>query len=189
VLVFELNAVNHTQRRALANALAINAIERDGRLPITCSANGLQPDGQNDNGWDQGLLFLNPSQVWLQPPGQVARMYSANYQPLEVRTSVSDSNHNDLDVSGQLSQDGKTLVLKVVNAGGKVVPTSILIRGYSPTHRAAEVEELSGSLSAMNTATITNQIQVIQKRLLLHSKNGETECDFQPHSVTVIKLK
>jgi alpha-L-arabinofuranosidase len=172
----------------LANALAINAIQRDGRLPITCSANCLQPDGQNDNGWDQGLLFLDPAQVWLQPPGYVTKMYSENYQPLEVRSSVSDLN-NDLDVSAQLSQDGKTLVLKVVNAGGKVVPTSILIRGYSPTHRAAEVEELSGSLSAMNTATITNQIQVIQKRLLLHSKNGETECDFQPHSVTVIKLK
>ena len=38
----------------------MNAIERDGRLPIVTSANGLQPDGQNDNGWDQGLLFLNP---------------------------------------------------------------------------------------------------------------------------------
>jgi len=44
---FELNANNHSQRRALANALAINAIERDGRLPITTSANCLQPDGQN----------------------------------------------------------------------------------------------------------------------------------------------
>jgi len=32
VVVFELNANNHSQRRALANALAINAIERDGRL-------------------------------------------------------------------------------------------------------------------------------------------------------------
>jgi hypothetical protein len=56
VVVFELNANNHSQRRALANALAINAIERDGRLPITTSANCLQPDGQNDNGWDQGFL-------------------------------------------------------------------------------------------------------------------------------------
>ena len=35
-----------------------------GGPPVTTSANCLQPDGQNDNGWDQGLLFLNPSQVW-----------------------------------------------------------------------------------------------------------------------------
>jgi alpha-L-arabinofuranosidase len=188
VLVFELNANNHSQKRALANALAINAIQRDGRLPITCSANSLQPDGQNDNGWDQGLLFLNPSQVWLQPPGYVTKMYSENFQPVEVRSSVSDLN-NDLDASAQLSPDGKKLVLKVVNLGENVAPSSILIRGYSPPHPTADVEELSGSLDAVNTATITNQIQVIPKRLLLNFKNGETEYDFQPHSVTVIKFK
>jgi hypothetical protein len=72
VVVFEFNAGNHQHRRALANALAIHAVERLG-LPIATSANCLQPDGQNDNGWDQGLLFLNPSQVWLQPPGHVTR--------------------------------------------------------------------------------------------------------------------
>jgi hypothetical protein len=188
VLIFELNAGNHSQRRALANALAFNAIQRDGRLPITCSANGLQPDGQNDNDWDQGLLFLNPSQVWLQPPGYVTKMYSENFEPVEVRSRVSDLN-NDLDVSAQLSQDGKTLVLEVVNTGEKVAPASILIRGYSPAHYPAEVEELSGSLSAMNTEAMTNQIQAIQKHWLRHSKNSETEYDFQPHSVTVIKFK
>jgi hypothetical protein len=188
VLVFELNANNHAQKRALANALALNAIQRDGRLPITCSANGLQPDGQNDNDWDQGLLFLNPSQVWLQPPGYVTKMYSENFQPIEVRSSVGDSD-KDLDVSAQLSQDGKKLVLEAVNLAENVAPTSILIRGYSPTHQAAGVEELSGSLGAMNTATITNQIRVVQKPVLLSFKNGETEFDFQPHSVTVINFK
>jgi hypothetical protein len=70
VAVFEFNAGNHAQRRALANALVINALERDGRVPVATSANALQPDGQNDNGWDQGLLFLNPARVWLQPPGR-----------------------------------------------------------------------------------------------------------------------
>lgn len=34
VVVFELNANNPTQRRALANAIAIQTIERDGRIPI-----------------------------------------------------------------------------------------------------------------------------------------------------------
>ena len=166
VLVFELNANNHSQRRALANALAVNAIQRDGRLPITCSANCLQTDGQNDNGWNQGLLFLNPSQVWLQPPGYVTKMYSANYQPVEVQSFVSDSNNN-LDVSGQLwRQDRKTLVLKVVNLGEKVASASIRIHGYSAAHPATDVEELCRcSLSETNIATVTQQIQPIQKIL------------------------
>jgi alpha-L-arabinofuranosidase len=188
VLVFELNADNHSQRRALANALAVNAIQRDGRLPITCSANCLQPDGQNDNGWNQGLLFLNPSQVWLQPPGYMTRMYSANYQPVEVRSSVSDSN-NDLDVSSQLSQDGKTLVLEVVNLGEKVASASIRIHGYSPAHPAADVQELSGSLDEVNMAAMTQQIQPIQKHWQPIFNNDEAKYDFQQHSITVLKFK
>ena len=81
VVVFELNAGNPRQRRALGNAQAIGLATRDGRFPVVTSANCLQPDGQNDNGWDQGLLFLDPSRVWLQPPGYVTRMISRNYQP------------------------------------------------------------------------------------------------------------
>jgi hypothetical protein len=188
VLVFELNANNHSQRRALANALAINAIQRDGRLPITCSANCLQPDGQNDNGWDQGLLFLNPSQVWLQPPGCVTKMYSKNYQPVEVRSNVSDSNNN-LDVSAQLSQDGKILVLKVVNPGGKIAPATIRILGYSRAHPAADVEELSGFLNEANTATLTRQIQPIQKQWQPVLNDDDAKYDFQPYSITVLKFK
>ena len=188
VLVFELNAGNHSQRRALANAMALNAIQRDGRLPITCSANALQPDGQNDNDWDQGLLFLNPSQVWLQPPGYVTKMYSSNYLPLQVQSSVSDS-QNDLDVSAQLSQDGKQLVLDVVNLGGKVAPASLLIHGFSPAHPVANVEELSGSLDESNPAAMTNQIQTIQKHWQPVFNNDSAKYDFPPHSITVVKFK
>ena len=81
VAVFELNAGNHSMKRALANALAIQAIERDGRIAVVASANALQPDGQNDNGWNQGLLFLDPAQVWLQPPGYVTQLFARHYQP------------------------------------------------------------------------------------------------------------
>jgi len=59
--------MNHTQARALGNALAINAISSIAdTLPVVTSANCLQPDQENDNGWNQELLFLNPFQVWLQ---------------------------------------------------------------------------------------------------------------------------
>jgi len=134
------------------------------------------------------LLFLNPSQVWLQPPGYVTKMYSDNYQPVEVRSTVSGSN-NDLGVSAQLSQDRKKLVLKVVNLGEKVASVSIRIHGYSPAHPAADVEELSGSLHEANTATMTRQIQPIQKHWQPIFNNDEAKYDFQPHSITVLKFK
>ena len=151
VVVFELNANNHSQRRALANALAINAIERDGRLPITTSANCLQPDGQNDNGWDQGLLFLNQSNVWLQPPGYVTQMYATNFQPLEIQSSVIDPN-NDLDASAECSQDGSKLVLKVVNLNSSPESATINISGFAPTNPIAAVQVLASLQSSVNTA-------------------------------------
>ena len=146
VVVFEFNAGNHSHRRALANALAIQAIERDGRIPVATSANCLQPDGHNDNGWDQGLLFLNPSQVWLQPPGWVTRMISRNYQPLHIPASVAGA--PDLDVSARRSEDGRTLVLQVVNVADHRQTARIHLQGFQPSKSTALVEELAGSLDA-----------------------------------------
>ncbi len=185
VLVFELNANNHAQPRALANALAINAIQRDGRLPIVCSANCLQPDGQNDNGWDQGLLFLNPSQAWLQPPGYVTQMISKNYEPLVVE---SKSPVADLDVSATKSEDGKTLMLQVVNVGEKSLTLPLKISGFTPAKPVAQVLTLEGSLDASNTASSSVAIKPVASEWKHDMKGGETTMTFPAHSFTLIRL-
>ena len=185
VLVFELNANNHCQRRALANALAINAMQRDGRLPIACSANCLQPDGQNDNGWDQGLLFLNPKQTWMQPPAFVTEMISRNYQPLVVK---SESPSRDLDVSATKSADGKTLVLQVVNVGEKAATVLLKISGFVPTKPVAHMLALEGPLDAQNTATATKAITPAATEWEPGLVNGETTVTFPAYSFTVIQL-
>ena len=136
-------------RRALGNALATNIIERDGRVPIVTSANGLQPDKQNDNGWDQGLLFLNPSKVWLQPPGYVTQMLSRNYLPQVVKREVVAA--DGLDVTAKRSEDGARLQLQVVNLSDKPVTTTIRLAGFTPKQPAAKVIELAGPLDARNT--------------------------------------
>jgi hypothetical protein len=157
VVIFELNSGNHAQRRALANAIAIGALQHLGdKLPIICSANGLQPDGQNDNGWDQGLLFLNPSQVWLQPPGYVCRMISRSYRPISIEVQVvvggKNGEEEKLKVSASRSEDGKTLVLRVVNVSDKPIAADLAFAGFSPTKPAAIVEELVGAMDARNSA-------------------------------------
>jgi len=185
VLVFELNANNHSQRRALANALALNTIQRDGRLPITCSANCLQPDGQNENGWDQGLLFLNPSQTWLQPPGYGAQMSSRNYEPLEVK---SQTEIRDLDVSATKSGDGKTLVLQIVNVGEKAATVPLTISGFVPATPLAQVLTLQGSLNAQNSAMAPGAIKPVATEWKHGLENGKTTVTFPAHSFTVIRL-
>jgi hypothetical protein len=188
VVVFELNAGNHSQRRALANAIAIQTIQRDGRIPIVTSANCLQPDGQNDNDWDQGLLFLNPAQVWLQPPGYVTRMISRNYQPLLAPTEVTAAN-TQLDVSATRSEDGKTLVLQVVNVGNQPQPAAIRLEGFTPSQATAAVEELTGPLDAVNTADNPKHITPKSEKWRHGFSENQVKRVFPPLSFTVIRFE
>jgi hypothetical protein len=187
VVVFELNANNHDIRRALGNALAINAIERDGRLPICCSANGLQPDGQNDNGWDQGLLFFNPSKTWLQPPGYVTQMISRNYLPQAVKCAVQGG--GPLDAVARRSEDGKTLVLQVVNATDQAAAATVHLNGFAPQKPAAKVTELSGPMNAVNTADQPNAVTPRSIDWQFKPTAGAASYTFPPRSLTIIRFE
>ncbi len=188
VAIFEFNAGNHSQRRALANAAAINAVERDGRLPIATSANCLQPDGQNDNEWDQGLLFLNNSRIWLQPPGYVTQMISRNYEPLLVKSEVAGSGEN-LDVTAKRSEDGKRLALQVVNFSDQPITTRLNISGFKPRHPTAKFETLAGPLDEKNTADDPDQIipSVTERKIDL--RDGQMTHTFPGHSFSTISFR
>jgi DUF1680 family protein len=188
VVIFEFNAGNHCQRRALANAIAINMVERDGRIPIATSANCLQPDGQNDNGWNQGLLFLDPSHVWLQPPGYVTQMFSHNYQPRAVHCEVTGGK-DALDVSATRSDNGQTLVLRAVNPTNTAVSAQIRLAGFAPTKPAAQLTELSGPLEARNTAAQPRAVIPHQRDWKHHMLGGRSHYAFPPYSVTVIRFE
>ncbi len=188
VVIFEFNAGNHAQRRALANAAAINWVERDGRLPVATSANCLQPNFCNDNGWDQGLLFLNPSKVWLQPPGYVAQMISRNYEPLLVKTDVEGDRAN-LDVSAKRSEDGQTLVLQAVNSGDKPVTAKLNLAGFTPRKSTAVVERMAAPLNADNTDVYPDDVVPTVSRWKHRLRNGQTTCELPPRSFTILKFE
>jgi hypothetical protein len=186
VVVFEFNANRHSQRRALGNALAINAIERDGQIPIAASANCLQPDGQNDNGWDQGLLFLNPSKTWLQPPGYVTRMVSRNFLPRLVKCEVVQ-NEAALDCNAKLSDDGRTLVMQAANPTAKAIEAAIHLTGFVPSQPAAQVTELAAPLDAANTAADSKAVTPKSRDWPHAMKDGKARYTFAPFSVTIIR--
>ncbi|HEX4000087.1 MAG TPA: alpha-L-arabinofuranosidase C-terminal domain-containing protein [Pirellulales bacterium] len=188
VVVFEFNSGNHAVKRALANALATLAIERDGRLPIVTTANCLQPDKQNNNGWDQGLLFLNPSQAWLQPPGYLTQILSRNFEPQVVQCDISGS-EQQLHAVATRSADGRTLVLLVVNPGEKEAATEIRVAGFSAAKPTAEVTELSGPMDAVNTAEKPSAI-VPRHSLWKHEANvGGASRMFPAHSISAIRFE
>jgi alpha-L-arabinofuranosidase len=145
-------------------------------------------DGQNDNDWNQGLLFLNQSQVWLQPPGYVTQMFSRHYQPRLVQCLVTDA-VNVLDACATRSNDGKVLVVQVVNPTEKTVPTQIHLNGFSPRNEKLQLTELVAPLSAKNTAVQTKAI-TSQTRALSHGfDKGNISYAFPPYSVTLMRLE
>jgi hypothetical protein len=188
VVVFELNANSHGQRRALANAQAIGQITRDGRLPVVTSANGLQPDGQNDNGWNQGLLFLNPSKVWLQPPGYVTQMV-ARYD-LAQTADVEVQGGDALDATATRSEDGKRLTLRVVSLSDQARAARVRFDGFAPSQAVAETVELSAPLDAANTAGEPERVKPVRGEWRHGIADGATASySFPPHSVTVIRFE
>lgn len=188
VVVFELNSNNHTLARALSNTLAVHAIERDGRIPICTAANCLQPDGQNDNGWNQGLLFLNPEKVWLQPPGYVVQMMTANKLPRMASCEVSGGN-GAIDVIAKRSDDGTVLSLQIVNTSDQPKKTSLEVKGFAPRKKEAAVTVLSGALTAANTAERTMAIAPKTETWNHDGKVDGGELLIPPRAFMVIRME
>jgi alpha-L-arabinofuranosidase len=187
VVVFELNANTHGQIRALANAITINTIRRDKRIPVVISANALQPDGQNDNGWDQGLLFLDPSHVWLQPPGYAIQMQArTNLQQL-LRCEVGKDSH--LDVTATRSEDGKTLILQVVNPGS-AESAAISFAGFMTRKSYAQVTCLTATSNAdVNTAESPDALSPSESDLAFRLGDRKIEYRFPAQSFTVVRFE
>ena len=184
VPVFELNAARHDVGRMLANAWIIGLMEQQGDIvPVVASANCLQPDGLNDNAWDQGLLFLNPTKVWAQPPFYVTQMLTANALPTVVKADVYSAD-DGLKVTAKRSANGRTMVLQVVNITDKAITAKVDIDSYVPK-RPAAVSCVSGQLSDVNTADNPERV----KPTLDTWNYRDGRYTFPAYSFTVIRLE
>jgi alpha-L-arabinofuranosidase len=148
----------------------------------------LQPDGQNDNGWDQGLLFLNPSQVWLQPPGYVTQMLAGNAESQLVYSQVQ-SRGDVLDVTAKRSSDSKTLVLQVVNLSEQSIPSTIALDGFKVSNPVSTAQELAGPLDTVNTAQEPDALVLREIDWPNKFTNGSTSYTFKPYSLTVLSFR
>jgi hypothetical protein len=188
VVVFELNSNCHNLGRALGNARAINEFQRLGGVPIVCSANCLQPYRQNDNGWNQGLLFLSPSQVWSQPPGYAAQMHSRWRLPECIRADAK-SPRDALDVTAVRATNGRTVQLQVVNLEGRAMPTELQLQGFTPANPTAKVVTLSGAPNDVNTPEEPEKIAPRESQWRHELKDGKASYSFPPYSFTILRFE
>lgn len=186
VCVFEENANNHLFRRALAHARTIDGLMRLGdHVPIVCAANCLQCDGQNDNGWDQGLLFLSPSQVWPQPSYYVTQMISKNALPLRVEMTIRGS-ADALDGVARRSADGRSLSLQLTNVSDRSQPAQLHLSGFTLSG-PAEVTEISGELDQQNDAANPRRVAPHERTWAGDFRNGAAAYTFPAHSFTILR--
>lgn len=189
VCVFEENAHNHAVRRALGHAHAVNELQRlNHEMPVVCAANCLQPYRQNDNGWDQGMLFFTPSQVWGQPPYYVTQMISRNVLPLCVRAEFKSPN-NDLDVTARMSEDATTLALQVVNLDAQRLATRIRLVSFTPKNPVARVTQIAGEIDDVNTPDDPQKIVPWERSWRYAIEDGEITYTFPPYSFTVLRFE
>jgi len=184
--VFEENGGRHDLQRALGHALILNATERHGDFVVMdCPANCLQPLGQNDNGWDQGQIFFTSDRVWGMPPYYAEQMAARNHLLLRVQSSVEGA--ADLDVTATRSEDGRTLALKVVNAGARPVAAALRLGAFSRPATTGQVWTISGDLTGVNDAAHPEAICWKQSPVRLGVETAPVV--FPAASYTILRLR
>jgi alpha-L-arabinofuranosidase len=183
-----LRSVPQPIHPGFAHARTLNRLQRFGeKIPIVCAANCLQPAGQNDNGWDQGLAFLSPSHVWAQPSASVTQMISKNNRPRCIATECH-SPSEALDVTAQLSEDGKVLGLQVVNSDNRPLTTRLKIESLDVRGRVVRISQINGDLDERNTETDPDRI-VPRDREWQPVNDDDRTYIFPPRSFSVLRFE
>ena len=157
VVVFEYNAGNHADA-AGAGQRAGHERHRARRPPADRHLRQLpaarRPERQRlgpGSAVPQPVAGLAPA-AGLRDADALAELPAAT-----VKCEVTGA-EGKLDVDAKRSEDGKTLVLQVVNLGDKAVTPTIQIAGFVPSKPVAQVTTLSGPLDAVNTADKPNAV-------------------------------
>ncbi len=184
--ILEENGVHHNLQRALGHAHNINTVERlDGEVVIDCPANCLQAWQQNDNFWDQGQVFFTPSTVWGMPPYYAQQMIARHYQPLRIGADVQGAD-DALDVTATRSEDGRTIVVKVVNLEEQDCPAAV-VPGTSGEAGRVCIACLSGPLEGANSPS--EPCRIVPTESEEHWGGESYEHVFPGHSFTILRFE
>ncbi|MBB3695242.1 alpha-L-arabinofuranosidase C-terminal domain-containing protein [Sphingomonas sp. BK580] len=168
IVVFELNADKHDAGRALGNAYAITALQKRPYVDVISSANALQVDGQNDNGWDQGLVFMNQLNAWTQPPWHVHRMIASSLRSDAVEAEVRGGDEDWVQAAA--FRDAKGASLNVTNASDAAVSYRIDF-GAKAAFSRLRIETLHlGRERAVNTSENPDNVAPVGSRLRLDAR-------------------
>jgi len=158
--VFEENAGRHDLVRGLNRARYANAYARLGSsFKIGTAANGLQVMGHNDNGWDQGAIFMAPDRAWFSPFGYVDALVARASEPVVLESKLVNCTGkavSKLDVLATRSTTGGSLVLRMVNYNGMDTDGVRVKISLPPGHRCTSATLTTLRVPAGSDATTVN---------------------------------
>lgn len=192
--VFEFNDSAFDFQRGLNHALAMNAAYRNGDvirgvgLPNMSQPWGVYQTDWKAVLWTQGNIYYTPGKVWFQPAYYVDRMIARSWAPDVVACDVSVP-ADTLDVFAAKTEDGKRLVLRMVNPSGEPVSAQLTVLGMRPAGTEASVETLSGDPAGYNTLDAPETYKPKSGSVPMTFKDGRSACTIPPHTFLVLTLE
>lgn len=184
VAALEENGATANMRRALVHARNLNSFFRLGDyVPAVAIANALEAS-QQFLSWDQGVTVFTSSKVVHQPSYYVDQAVARYWASNVVETTVRGT----LDAQARTTEDGRAIVLQVVNDTSQSVETALRIGGIelSPA-KPTTVVELSGPEDALNTPERPDN--VLPKTRIWENWTGIARYTFPPLSVTLFRFE
>ncbi len=117
------------------------------------------------------------------PPFYAQQMESENHQPLRVESQTE----GPLDITATRSEDGKILVIHVVNTSGATVKGVLALHNFFDRQPELTAYTLSGELKAENTPGHPAAISTVKSSL--RAPGDTVEYNFPAHSYTVLRLQ
>ncbi len=195
----EVNGSAYNWRRGLDDALiAITSEQLGGKIWGHAFCNAFQANGHLYE-WNQGHIHFTPDKSWCQPAGWVVRLLGENTLPCAVAQEVvspkvtvpvrqnGPPGHREttaLSVSACRSEDGKELVVKVVNLWGGPVTTRLHVG--LPVQSARATVMSCRDLDTENTYAESDRLA--PKTSSVANPAADMVYTFEPASFTVIRL-
>ncbi|HOQ04001.1 MAG TPA: DUF1080 domain-containing protein [Anaerohalosphaeraceae bacterium] len=163
----EWNAQSTDWRTGLFAGGILNTFERQG-ANFRIGGPALFLRHTSASGWDNAFINFDHTGWFPAPNYVVMKLWRDHYAPYRVQTTGQD---NNLNVVSVLSEDGQTLILRVVNPDPADKSLAFQIDGSFVPQTAVMHYVAPGSLYARNTLAEPNAVRVQAKVVGL---NGQT---------------
>jgi len=184
VAALEENGATANMRRALVHARNLNAFFRLGQyVPAAGLADALEAAGQVLT-WDQGVTVFTPSEVFHQPSYFVDQAVAQYWAANAVETTV----HGPLDAQARTTDDGREIVLQVINDTSQPIETALRIEGIElGPAKPTTVVELTGPEEAVNSPEHPDRVRPTTR--VWENWTGVARYTFPKHSVTLLRFE